>query len=79
MNIDLKTDSLDFLQEYAQVVQDINNALDEFYDVLPDIKITTGDDRKETLEIWQKHTNDLKDSCQQIIDEIDEKIREINF
>jgi cell fate (sporulation/competence/biofilm development) regulator YmcA (YheA/YmcA/DUF963 family) len=78
-NIGHKIEEHVLMQEYSQVLQDINNALDEFYEALPDIKNTTGDDRKETVEIWQKHTTDLKDSCQQVIEEIEEKVREINL
>jgi len=78
-NIDPTMEISAHLQEYSKVIQDINNALDEFYEVLPDIKKTTGEDRKENLDIWEKHINDLKDSCQQLIDEIEEKKKEINF
>jgi len=78
-NIDSTMEISAHLQEYSNVIQDINNALDEFYEVLPDIKKITGEDIKENLDIWVKHINDLKDSCQQLIDEIEEKKREINF
>jgi len=66
-------------QEYSQIIQDINNALDEFYEVLPDIKNTKGEDRKENLAIWMNHIKDIKESCQQLIDEIEEKIRELDY
>ncbi len=78
-NIDPTMEISANLQEYSKVIEDINNALDEFYEVLPDIKNTKGEERKETLDIWVKHINDLKDSCKQLIDEIEEKKREINF
>ncbi len=78
-NIDPTMEISANLQEYSKVIEDINNALDEFYEVLPDIKNTKGEERKENLDIWVKHINDLKDSCKQLIDEIEEKKREINF
>lgn len=78
-NIDPTMEISANLQEYSKVIDDINNALDEFYEVLPDIKETTGEERKENLDIWVKHINDLKDSCQQLIDGIEEIKREINF
>jgi acyl-CoA reductase-like NAD-dependent aldehyde dehydrogenase len=78
-NIDPTTEISTLSEEYSKVIQNINNALDECYEVFPDIRKTTGEERKENLDIWLKHINDLKDSCQQLIDEIEEKMREINF
>jgi len=78
-NIDHTVEISALSKEYSKVIQDINNSLDEFYEVLPDIKKTNGEERKENLDIWLKHINDIKDSCQQLLDEIEGKMREIDF